>query len=231
MKISVIIPTRNEEEGIAVTLQSIPRKEIKDMGYDLEVLVVDNNSSDRTVEIAKRMDAIVINETTRGYGLAYKVGFKNATGDIIVTSDADGTYPLRDIPRLLKIFEIEKLEFLNTDRITRLVNGNMPKHNKLGNQILNYLMLALYGIRMKDTQSGMWIFRKYVLDEIKFSCPDIVFAQELKLEICFYEHRHWSVVGIDYNKRIGESKLMNGWNAWKNGILAAYYLAKKRFVR
>ncbi len=231
MRVSIIIPARNEEEGIGATLQMIPRKEIEAMGYELEVVVVDNDCEDKTPDIAKSMDCRVICEKAHGYGMAYRAGFKNATGDIIITADTDGTYPLTDIPRLLKIMDEDNLEFLNTDRLSHLVSGNMPAHNKVGNLILNFMMLVLYGMKMKDTQSGMWVFRRYVLDKISLDCPDVVFAQELKLEVCYFEKYRWGVTEIPYYQRIGESKLMGGWKSWKNGFMDVYYLVKKRISR
>ncbi|RLF49861.1 MAG: glycosyltransferase family 2 protein, partial [Thermoplasmata archaeon] len=78
MKLSMVIPTINEEETIGQVIDSIPRSEFK----DVEVIVVDTNSTDRTVEIAKEKGAIVINEPRRGYGRAYKTGFSMCTGDI-----------------------------------------------------------------------------------------------------------------------------------------------------
>ncbi len=89
--ISLIIPALNEEKGIVATLKRVP-KEIA------EVIVVDGGSKDRTVELAESNGARVIVEPLRGYGLAYKRGFAAAKGEVIVTSDADGTYPIELFP-------------------------------------------------------------------------------------------------------------------------------------
>ncbi|HYZ94896.1 MAG TPA: glycosyltransferase family 2 protein, partial [Nitrososphaeraceae archaeon] len=92
--ISVIIPALNEELGIRNTISSIPLKEIRDtFGYDVEILVIDGNSTDQTRDVARKAGAQVIVEKQRGYGRAYKTGFAAARGDIIVTLDADNTYP------------------------------------------------------------------------------------------------------------------------------------------
>ncbi len=89
--ISVVIPALNEKDGIQHTIQSIPYASLKRSGYMVEVLVVDGCSCDGTPELAKKAGATVIKETLRGYGRAYKTGFEEAQGEIIVTADADGT--------------------------------------------------------------------------------------------------------------------------------------------
>ena len=125
--LSIIIPALNEEEGVGLVIKSIPFRKIKKMGYEVEVLVVDNNSSDNTAIIAKNNGANVITASVRGYGNAYKIGFANAKGEIIVTGDADLTYPFEVIPKLLLKIEREKLDFINTDRLTNLNKTVMPR--------------------------------------------------------------------------------------------------------
>ena len=97
MKISVIIPALNEEDVIESTIREIPIDELKKCGFDTEIIVIDNNSTDKTAEIAKKAGAIVIKEPKIGYGNAYLRGFRESTGDIIVMGDADGTYPFDKI--------------------------------------------------------------------------------------------------------------------------------------
>ena len=88
MKVSVVIPTMNEEQSIGQVLDSV-HSTLRQAGIDHEMLIVDTNSKDRTKEIAKDKGAKVIEEPRRGYGRAYKTGFENAKGDVIVTLDAD----------------------------------------------------------------------------------------------------------------------------------------------
>ena len=109
--ISIVIPALNEEEGIQVTMKAIPRAELETMGYQVQVLVVDNNSEDATAELARKAGADVVLEERRGYGRAYKTGFACAKGDIILTADADDTYPIEDFTKLVEILEKENLDF------------------------------------------------------------------------------------------------------------------------
>src|ERR687895_2308655 len=97
--VSIIIPTLNEQFGIEKTISSIPKARIHDiLGYDVEILVIDGDSTDLTRDVAMKMGARVIVEKQNGYGRAYKTGFAAAKGDIIVTIDADDTYPAEQIP-------------------------------------------------------------------------------------------------------------------------------------
>ena len=94
MKVSFVIPALNEEGVVGKTIRSIPVKEIEEAGYTVEIIVVNNNSTDNTAQEASDAGATVFLEEKRGYGNAYLRGFKEATGDIIIMGDADGTYPL-----------------------------------------------------------------------------------------------------------------------------------------
>ena len=92
--VTVILPTRNEEEAIEPTIDSIPTGWCK----KLEILVVDGNSSDKTRELALKKGARVHLEDRKGYGRAYRTGFDIASHEIIVTMDADCTYPAELVP-------------------------------------------------------------------------------------------------------------------------------------
>ena len=92
-RISLIIPCYNEEEGLPVVLDMVPA--LVD-----EIIIVDNNSTDLTASVGEQFGAKVFRETEQGYGHAYHRGFAEASGDIIVTMDVDGTYPADEIPRL-----------------------------------------------------------------------------------------------------------------------------------
>ena len=96
MKVTVIIPTLNEEQSIGQTIDQIP----KDFA-NIEIMIVDGLSKDRTVEIAKEKSARVVMEKRKGYGRAYKTGFAEAKGDIICTLDGDTTYPAEEFHQVL----------------------------------------------------------------------------------------------------------------------------------
>ena len=227
-KISVVIPALNERDGIDKTIQAIPQSELKDMGYEVQVLVVDNGSTDGTAELARQAGAEVIFEPRRGYGRAHKSGFANAVGDIIATMDADATYPVEEIPRLVSILERENLDFLTTDRFALMGRDAMPFQNKVGNTILSLVVRLVFWLNMRDPESGMWVFRRGILDNLKLGSDFWPFSHELKLEACYYNKCRWKEVPIRYRARAGNSKLTK---TWRVGLTDLFHIIQKRLVR
>src|SRR3974377_1443547 len=156
-KITVVIPCLNEEQGIEKVLRRMP-------GFVDQVIVVDNGSTDRTSAIARSLGAEVIREDVRGYGRSYKRGFRDATGDIIVTLDGDHSYPPDAISYLLEAFLHLEVDFLNASRFPVRDPKAMSLKHKLGNLALSLAMSVLYFRWVRDSQSGMWVFRRAILD-------------------------------------------------------------------
>jgi hypothetical protein len=204
MKVSVIIPALNEAGGIEETLRSIPG--------EYEIIVVDGCSTDGTQEAAKKAGAKVIIEPERGYGKAIKVGFNAASGDAFVTLDADGTYPAEAVSGLVPL--LKDYDFITTNRFYKMEKGAMPFRNKLGNYILTFFTNALFGLKLRDSQSGMWIFKREVWEKIKnnVEADGMAFSEEIKIEA--FKNAVCTEVGIEYKKRKGTVKL----NAWKDGL-------------
>lgn len=226
--ISIVIPALNEEEGIQVTMQDIPRNELETMGYEVQVLVVDNNSEDATAELAKKAGAEVVFEQRRGYGRAYKTGFACAKGDIILTADADDTYPIEDFTRLVKILEEENLDFLTTNRLDSMVKDAMGFRNRFGNAILSLTMRMLFGLKIKDSQSGMWAFRRSILDNLILRSDHAPLSQEIKIEACHFAKCRWKEVPIKYKPRVATPPKLGGWRVGFKNLL---HLFKKRIAR
>ena len=226
-KISIVIPALNEEHGIAHTINAIPKGELEKMGYEVQILVVDNGSHDRTDELAKQAGAEVILEPRRGYGRAYKTGFANANGEIIATADADLTYPVEEIPGFVKLLEDEKLDFITTNRFAKMNKNAMSWRNKFGNDMLNTAMKLLFQIDLADSQSGMWVFRKSILDNLVLRSDGMPLSEELKLEACHFGNLRWRELPIEYRARVGNIKL----RGWRDGVLNLFYLIRKRVAR
>src|SRR6478672_4333031 len=161
-RITVVIPCLNEEEGIQKVLQDLPP-------FVDEVVVVDNNSTDRTAEISRSMGAIVIKEVNRGYGRAYKKGFSFASGDIIITLDGDHSYPVDALSYLIEAFMHCRVGFLSASRFPIISDGAMSTKHMIGNRILSFVMSILFLRWVHDSQSGMWIFRRNALDKMKLT--------------------------------------------------------------
>jgi len=205
-KISIIIPALNEEEAIAKVIKEVPYKELKKMGYETEILVIDNGSTDKTGHIARKNGATVMVQPVRGYGNAYKAGFANATGDIIATGDADMTYPFEDIPKMVKMIEDENIDFINTDRLSNLNSEAMHWTHQFGNWFLAAICRTLWKFPFKDSQSGMWVFKRSILPKLNVKSSGMPFSQELKIEAS-QKGFNCKEVKIDYRARIGEVKL------------------------
>ena len=220
MKVSVLIPTLNEEKSIGETIDQIP----KDFA-DLEIVVIDGLSTDRTVEIAKNRGARVIMEPRKGYGRAYKTGFAGAKGDIIVTLDGDTTYPAEIIPDLVKMLEEEKLDFITCDRLSKLDKKAMNFTHRLGNWVLKATTNILFFKRLKDSQSGMWCFRKKVLKQLNLTSDGMPLSEEIKIEAFRNRKVKSKEIPVEYRIRMGEIKLNTWGDGWKN----LFFLFKKRF--
>ena len=221
MKVSVIIPTLNEEESIGHVLDKIPR----DPKYEWEIMIVDGDSKDKTREIAENKGARVIIEKRKGYGRAYKTGFAAATGDIIVTLDGDDTYPAEKIPELVDYLLKNDLDFISCERFSKMQKGAMSATHKFGNWVLTITTRILFGVKIKDSQSGMWVFRKKILKDLNLTSDGMPFSEEIKIEA--WRKFRCEEVPIEYRERKGEVKL----NTWRDGLKNLKFLFKKRFKR
>jgi hypothetical protein len=215
-RISLVMPCLNEEKGLPQIARDLPA--IVD-----QVIVVDNNSTDNTAAVARSFGWTVIPETRRGYGRAYKTGLAAATGDVIVTMDGDGTYPRNFIPVLLDVMDDEQIDFISCDR-----TGHKDRPSSFlrvfGNDVLNWFIFLLYGFRIHDSQSGMWVFKRELLTRMNLTSDTMAFSEEIKLEAFTLPNVRCKELVIYYKERYGESKL----NIWRDGFANLAFLFKKR---
>ena len=216
-RITVIIPCLNEEQGIEQVLSRMPK--LVD-----QVIVVDNGSTDRTADVAVSFGAEVIREHVRGYGRAYKRGFAAATGDVIITLDGDHSYPPEAISYLLEAFKHLQVDFLNASRFPVRDKEAMSFKHKMGNLILSLATSILYFRWMRDSQSGMWVFRRSILAKMKLESDGMAFSEEIKIE-ALKSGARFEEISILYTSRLGEIKL----NPWRDGFYNLWFLLKKRF--
>ena len=222
-----MLPTLNEEKGVGKTIDSINREYFKKNKWDLEIIIIDGDSKDKTREIAKKKGAKIVLEKRKGYGRAYKTGLPHAKGEIIVTGDADATYPFDKIHEYIKQLIDEDLDFITTDRFAKLKHGSMTIKHHFGNWILATTLRFLFLLKIKDSQSGMWIFKKDALDKIqsleKFD-DGMPFSEEIKIEM--FKSKNIKAIEIPSTlyTREGEKKLQSFTDGWKN----LKFLFKKR---
>jgi glycosyltransferase involved in cell wall biosynthesis len=211
----------NEEKSIGIVIDEV--KKAIGNSRPSEVVVVDTDSEDRTREIAAEKGARVIAEPRRGYGRAYKTGFEQASGEFIATLDADMTYPAGDIPQLLDMLESKGLDFIATNRFARMDKGAMSAKHRFGNWVLSATTRILFRVKLKDSQSGMWVFRKSILGKLSVESDGMSYSEELKIEA--FKKTKAVEVPISYGVRMGEAKI----SSWGDGLGNLKYLFKKRF--
>jgi len=220
LKITVIIPCLNEEQGIEQVLRRMPE-------FVDEVIVVDNGSTDRTAEVARSFGASVIREDVRGYGRSYKTGFRQATGDVIVTLDGDHSYPPDAISYLLEAFLHLEADFLNASRFPVRDRKAMSFKHWVGNLILSLAMSVFYFRWVRDSQSGMWVLRRAIVEDMALESEGMAFSEEIKIEALRNPKVRFEEISILYSSRLGEIKL----NPWRDGMYNLYFLIRKRFRR
>lgn len=217
-KITVVIPCLNEEKGIQQVLARIP-------DFVDEVIVVDNDSTDGTAEIAQKMGARVIREVVRGYGRAYKTGLLHARGDIVITLDGDHSYPVDSISYLIEALLNSKVGFVSASRFPVQNPQAMSFTSLIGNKFLSFLMSVLYLRWIRDSQSGMWIFYKKALQKMDLRSDGMAFSEEIKIEALRNREIGFKEIPINYSNRAGEKKL----RPWRDGWNNALFLFRKRF--
>lgn len=142
-----------------------------------------------------------------------------AKGDIIVTGDADATYPFNRIHEYIKLLIDENLDFITTDRFSELKHGSMSIKHYFGNLVLAIVLRVLYLINIRDSQSGMWIFKKEMLEKVQplenFN-DGMPFSEELKIEMFSNKNILSKEIPSALYAREGEVKLQSFTDGWKN---------------
>jgi glycosyltransferase involved in cell wall biosynthesis len=220
------MPALDEAPCITDVISSVPVDEFAAKGFDVEILVVDNGSVDGTADLAGQAGARVVHEPRRGYGQAYLKGFNEAKGDIICTMDADGTYPASVLPDMVAQLISEDLDFINTDRFSLMTNGVMPRTNRVGNYILNFVSRTIFRLPFRDSQSGMWVFKAELLPKMDLRAVTMALSEEIKIEAACRLNARCTELPIQYGYRSGCPKL----HPWRDGLGNLLHLLRKRFI-
>jgi dolichol-phosphate mannosyltransferase len=154
--ISVVIATLNEEQGIGPTLQ-----EMQGVLHDSRFIVVDGNSVDKTIEIAKNMGADVLLQEGKGKGLAMSQGFRMYKSDYVVFTDADYTYPAEYVPKMIQILEQDRKVGMVIGNRFKSVGVDRSFRNPfyVGNKLLAFAQLVMNGVKLSDPLSGLRVVR------------------------------------------------------------------------
>ena len=221
--VSVVMPCLNEEETVgACVAKAVGWLERR--GIPGEVLVVDNGSTDRSVEIAEDAGARVIHERRRGYGQAYLRGFAEARGDYIVMGDSDDTYDFSDLDALVAPLDRGADMVLGNRFAGGIASGAMPwAHRYIGSPIINFVIRLFFGTRIGDSQSGLRAFRRGVTERLGLRSSGMELASEM---IVSASRAGLTIAEVPapYAIRRGESKLntvRDGWRHLRYLLLAA----------
>jgi glycosyltransferase involved in cell wall biosynthesis len=208
--VSVIIPTLNEAGNIQEALTTIHNE----LAYPNEIIVVDGNSTDGTIEIVKDTNFCrLIIEPRRGYGLALRKGMKEAKGDIIVMVDGDGTYEFKHINRLLKHMMESDAELCMA---TRMYDPNkaMGFMNFVGNKIITFCFDFVYQQFLSDSQSGFRAISHSAIEKVDFKESDMAFATEMLVQFAKKGFKMVEVESVYKPRKYGKTKLRK----FKSGI-------------
>lgn len=215
-QVSVVIPTLNEEDGVVATIERTPKTVS-------EIIVVDGGSSDFTRSNSERLGAKVISQLVRGYGLAYKTGFLQATGDIIMTGDADGTYPMELVGDIVEEMDRRALDFVSCSRFPLRDAASMERLNRFGNRAISAWGSFVSLHRFRDLLSGMWVFRKTALNELRLMTNGWNFSAEIKLEAAHKLGRRFAEYHIPYRERVGMTHNVRPFRIGAENCLFIFY--------
>jgi len=203
MKVSVIVPAYNEENALKDVCDDLKKLVFDD---DIEIIVVDDGSSDGTYEIGKSIDGIKLfrHETNKGKAAALETGFDNASGDVYVTIDADCTYPIDNIHELVD--EVKKgFDLVIASRFLGRID-EMPKLNYYGNLVFSQMISLLTGQKITDGSTGMRALTRSLWDNMTVKSKGLDWEVEMTTRSI---HQGFRVkeLPITYSDRVGVSKL------------------------
>jgi len=213
--LSVVLPTLNEEEGIAECIDRI-KTAVKTLQVPTEIIVSDS-STDRTPDIAEALGASVVRPDKPGYGYAYRYAFRQTRGDYIVMGDADTTYDFEQIPRLLEHLQQEDADMILGSRLNGEIKpGAMPAlHQYIGNPSLTAFLNLFYDAGVSDAHSGFRIFTRDAYEQMELQTTGMEFASEMIMDA---GARELDIVEepIVYHEREGEETLDSFKDGWRH---------------
>lgn len=213
--LSVVMPTLNEEEGIAECLERA-KNAVAELEMPTEIILSDS-STDRTPEIGAAMGATVVEPDKPGYGYAYRYAFERVRGEYVVMGDADTTYDFESIPRLLRHLQETDADLVMGSRLDGEIQpGSMPPlHQHIGNPLLTKFLNLFYGASVSDAHSGFRVLRREALETMDLSTSGMEFASEMIMEA--------GALGLEieelpivYHEREGEETLDSFRDGWRH---------------
>jgi glycosyltransferase involved in cell wall biosynthesis len=224
MKLSVIIPCYNEETTIVEIVQRLKALSL----HDMEIIVVDDGSSDGTRAVLEKdikpiVDKIIYHKINMGKGAALRTGFLEATGDVVVVQDADLEYDPRNILDMLKLIIDDKADVVFG---SRFLGGNPHRvlyfWHYIGNAILTFLSNMFTNLNLSDMETCYKMFRKEVIKKIVIKENRFGFEPEITAKISRKQYRIYEIGISYYGRTYAEGKKIG----WKDGFRAIYCILK-----
>lgn len=181
--VSFVFPCLNEEQTIVACITEL-KDVLAKVNFSYEIIVSDNGSVDRSIELAREAGARVVHAPKKGYGEALKNGFEAAKGKYVAFADVDGSYPLSFLPALYKTIKEHDADMVIASRMLgKIEKGAMPfLHRFLGTPVLTFLINALFGGNLSDCNSGFRIFKKEAYQTWHVKSSGMEFASELLIK-------------------------------------------------
>jgi dolichol-phosphate hexosyltransferase len=217
-KITILIPCHNEEKGIGSVIDGVPKRLLKKLGYKTEVIVINNNSTDRTAHIAEKRKATIVVEEKKGKGNAIKTGFYSVSPDTryVVMLDGDNTYKAKEIVRLIEPLMSNFCDVVIGSRLSGKMKKNSFKfQNRVANWGYTFLVRQFYRANITDVLSGYFAWKKEAIDILNPHLESEGFEIEMEM-ITKMQKLGFEVysVPITYDEREGHTKI----EAIKDGI-------------
>lgn len=223
-RITVCLPCRNEGNHLKEVVKRIP-------DFVDEIIVVSNNSTDDTVAVAKKLKVTIIEDNRTiggiGYGYAHMTAIENATGDIIVGADGDATYPIEDLKKVIDHLLLKKLDFISCNRYPLQEGTKIPFKLRLGVSTLNAEVRLLYGIKINDILSGMWVFKKEAKDGLNLTMGEWNLSPQIKINAARNPNIKFSEYSIAQHQRLGDSHQ----NHYKTGFSHMWWIFRNRLTK
>jgi glycosyltransferase involved in cell wall biosynthesis len=225
-KLSVIVPVYDERNTV---VEIVRRMRAVDLPVDLEILVIDDGSTDGTRDVLRQLHdstvRVITHERNRGKGAAIRTGLAQLTGDLVLVQDADLEYDPEDWPKLLTPIMRGKAQVVYGSRFTG-ERRNMLFLHWVGNRFLSLVTNVLYNTTLSDMETCYKLFDRTVLQGIKLRAMRFEFEPEVTAKILRRGIRIYEVPISYTGREFDEGKKIT----WRDGFVALWTLVKYRFV-